>query len=62
MRPGDIVYILPEYKRGMIVKCWSTLGKQPGWYNPDYYSPQDMINVFVDGKVVTKRRINVRKD
>ena len=62
MRPGDLVYILPELKRGIIVKCWSKLGKQPGWYRPDYYSPHDMINILVNGKVVTKRRINVRKD
>ncbi len=61
MRPGDIVYVLPDWKRGMIVKCYSTLGKESGWYNPDYYSPHDKIDILVNGKVVTKRRINVRK-
>ncbi len=62
MRPGDIVYVLPEWERGMIVKCYSNLGKESGWYNPDYYSPHDMIMVLVNGKVVKRRRINVRKN
>ena len=56
MRPGDIVYVLPEWKRGMIVECYSNVG----WYNPDVYSPHDMIKVLVAGKIVKRRRINVR--
>ena len=56
MLPGDIVYVLPEWRRGIIIECYSNKGT----YNPDVYSPYDMIKVLVGGKIVKRRRINFR--